>query len=92
MARKYAVEFKARQIGNGFILTGHVQSDNGGAEALEETFYPSLAALDAGISDVLSTAEQVAEGIKAAEVFMPRFTSFLWGGSPGDEDDDGDDD
>lgn len=94
MAKKYAVEIKARKIGNGFLLTGHVQSENGGHKELEETFYPSLPALDAGISDVLSTAEQVAEAIKAQSPsgFYTIGLGTLWGNSDesdGDEDGNG---
>jgi len=92
MSKKYAVELKARRIGNGFILTGHIEA-NGGHEKLDETFYPDMASLDGGLTAILSTAEQVADGIKAssaaAYITMTGWPSLF---SSEDEEDEEDDD
>lgn len=97
MAKKYAVEFKARRIGNGFILTGHIEA-NGGHKKIDETFYPDMPSLDVGLTAILSTAEQVAESIKGSTSAYPsliHWSSIFRGDSfDGEEDDEdeGDDD
>lgn len=91
---KYAMQLTVRKIGNGYILNGAVQADNGGQKKLEELFYRTPSELDMGISTILSTAESVAADIKAQPASI--FGSIVWGptlgfGSTTDEDDDDDD-
>lgn len=61
-----------RKIGNGFVVTGHVERDGGYSEFPEE-YFPDLQALDMAISERLSDTESRAASIEAPE---PGATSF----------------
>lgn len=83
---KYAMQLTIRKIGNGYLLTGVVQAENGGQKKLEELFYRTPNELDAGISTILCTADSVAADIKAQPASI--FSQIQWFSPYKDDDDD----